>query len=166
MLLELAPLSTSCWLLTLAAAAAFTDSRTGLIPNWLTLPSLALAPLAQLIAVGPGACGRALLGVLACALVPLLLFGRHALAGTAVGLEIQVLGYALASVWALCRLAYHGALLATLARALRLLLRPLRRTRAAQDAADVTAMHAVRLGLPVFAAAALALAPRIAERWP
>lgn len=170
MLLELAPLSTSGWLLALCAAAALTDFRTGLIPNWLTLPSLALAPLAQLIAVGPGACGGALLGALACALVPLVLFGLNAigggdvklfaalgaLAGTAVGLEIQVLGYALASVWALTALAYRGALWATLARALGLLLRPLRRGRSAQES-----MHGVRLGVPVLVGAGCALVPRL-----
>jgi len=175
MLLELAPVPTSCWLLALTALAALTDSRTGLIPNWLTLPSLALAPLAQLIAVGPGACGGALLAACACALVPSLLFGLDAigggdvklfaalgaLGGTAVGLEIQLLGYALASVWALCGLAYRGALWATLLRALALLVRPLRRTQPA-----LAAMHGVRLGVPVLAAAALALVPRIAELWP
>lgn len=167
MLLELAPWPTTAWLLALAATAALTDSRTGLIPNWLTLPSLALAPLAQLFAVGPGACGGALLGALACALVPLVLFGLAAigggdvklfaalgaLCGARLGLEVQLLGYVLASSWALCALAYRGTLSATLARALSLLLRPLRRAPAA-----LTELSAVRLGVPIFAAALLRLA--------
>jgi prepilin peptidase CpaA len=175
MLLELTPLPTSCWLLALAGVAALTDSRTGLIPNWLTLPSLALAPLAQLFAAGPGACGGALLAAFACALVPLFLFGRGAigggdvklfaalgaLAGTAVGLEIQLLGYALASAWALCGLAYRGALWATLRRAFGLLLRPLRPVQPA-----LAEMHGVRLGVPVLVAAVLALGSRSVELWP
>ena len=169
MLLELAPWPTTAWLLALAATAALTDTRTGLIPNWLTLPSLALAPLVQLFAVGPGACGRALLAALVCALVPLVLFGLQAigggdvklfaacgaLAGTRLGLEIQLLGYALATIWALCVLAYRGALWATLARALGLLLRPLQ-PRCRQPPA-LAAMSSVRLGLPILAATALLL---------
>jgi prepilin peptidase CpaA len=171
MLLELAPWPTTAWLLALAATAALTDLRTGLIPNWLTLPSLALAPLAQLFAAGPGACGGALVGALACALVPLLLFGLDAigggdvklfaalgaLAGTRIGLEIQLLGYMLASVWALCGLAYRGALWATLVRALGVLLSPLRRERSSLEA-----MNAVRLGLPILAATVLLLSAELA----
>lgn len=165
---QLSPFA-SLWLFALTALAAVTDTRRGLIPNWLTLPTLALAPLAQLATSGPRAASAALLGALGCALVPLLMFGLRAmgggdvklfaalgaLCGASLGLELQLISYVIAALAALSVAAWRGRLLAILVSAARLLWPP-RRTR------DTTALAAaperltdVRLGASIFAAVLL-----------
>jgi prepilin peptidase CpaA len=150
MLFDHFPLLSHAWLLALTATAAVTDTRSGLIPNWLTLPTLALAPLAQLAAGGVADALNALGAVLACALVPLLLFALRAmgggdvklfgalgaLCGASLGLGLQLVSYALAAVVGLAVATRRGRL---------------------------STAHAtpVRLGAPVFCAA-LALGTRTA----
>src|SRR5690242_18234513 len=67
----------------ITAVAAVTDTRTGHIPNWLTLPPLIIAPLlwgahGGLWRVDGGSLVGSLLSMLGCALVPLLLFFKRA----------------------------------------------------------------------------------------
>lgn len=64
-----------------AAFAAAWDWRTGHIPNWLTLPLLALVPLGQLLFLGSSAGLAAVLGLLGCGLGPYVLFRMGALGG-------------------------------------------------------------------------------------
>lgn len=155
----------TAWLIALSLIAAITDARGGLIPNWLTLPSLLLAPLFQFAIAGPGACAHSLLGAICCGLVPLLLFGLRAMgggdvklfaaigaiAGAGLGLEIQLTSYAMVALYALCLLAHRGQLLATLGRSLALLLAPFRpKTKRALPPPE--AMISLRLGPAIFAA--------------
>lgn len=89
---------------TVSAGAAWTDWRTGHIPNWLSLGALVGAPaLHALLAVNAGApsveVGQAvlasLLGAFACGILPYLLFRKDALGGGDVKL--------FAAMGALCR---------------------------------------------------------------
>jgi len=159
------------WLLSIMLLAACTDAHSGLIPNWLTLPTLVAAPLVHGLLRGPGALGAALTGLLVCGLVPLALFrlraigggdvkllaAAGALAGTRVGLELQLTSYLLCSVFALLVLAGRGALLATLRRSLVLVgAAILPRLRARLPAGDQ--MMQVRLGPALFAASLVTIA--------
>jgi prepilin peptidase CpaA len=115
-------------------AAAVTDMRTGLIPNWLTFPVIAGAPLVHGWLSGPGALLRSLLALLLCGLVPYLMFRRGgmgggdvklfaavgAVAGLGAGLQIELVSMLLACVWGLGLLVFRGDLLAVLRRALQI----------------------------------------------
>jgi prepilin peptidase CpaA len=122
--------------LAVALAAAITDLRTGHMPNPLTLGALGGALVLHL---GHGAYvggfagaleegGRALLGALACSVVPLFLFVKGGIGGGDVklfaalgaltlplaGLEAQTYAFVAALVVAPARLAFDGVLLRTL----------------------------------------------------
>ncbi|HEY2736313.1 MAG TPA: A24 family peptidase, partial [Polyangiales bacterium] len=111
-------------MLAIALVASVTDLRSGLIPNKLTLPALALAPLIEAALFGWHGFIGALLGILICGLVPLI-FHRlgamgggdvklfavlGALGGPSMGLEIELLALSLAFFWGLSLLAYRGEL--------------------------------------------------------
>jgi prepilin peptidase CpaA len=174
-MLEGAPSWAMIGLLASTAIAAVTDARTGLIPNWLTLPTLLGALLVHGFSGGPGALGWAALSGLSCALVPLFLFRARAIGGGDVklfavlgalvgapsGLEVQLTSYGIAIAYAFCCLIIRGQLRATLGRALWLLSSPLRRT--SLSAAD--GMLYVRLGVPIFAASALLVARATLGAW-
>jgi prepilin peptidase CpaA len=156
------------WLLVLTCIAAITDARRGTIPNWLTLPTLALAPLVHAVHAGPGALAWSLAGATVCAVVPFAMFQRGAmgggdvklfaaagaLAGAQAGLELQVLSYALAAGAAALWLLFRGELGGVLQRTWRLATRCFRR-RAAGEAPALQTGVGVRLGLATFAACAL-----------
>src|SRR5262245_30441442 len=67
--------------LLIAAVAAVTDFRRGEIPNWLTLPPLAVAPAAYGILHGPWGALGAIAAATVAGLVPYLLFRRGAAGG-------------------------------------------------------------------------------------
>ena len=134
--------------LVVAFVAAITDIRTGHMPNRLTLGALAGA---LALHVGHGAYadgvagaldegGRALLGALACSVVPLFLFVKGGIGGGDVklfvalgalvlpvaGLEAQTYAFVAALVIAPARLAFDGVLLRTLKNTALLVTNPLR----------------------------------------
>lgn len=116
--------------------AAWFDWRTGEIPNWLSLGPLAVAPL------GHGALGFvkqswsgagqgvlfSVLGVVTCAVVPLVLYRSGAIGGgdikllaavgallrPMIGIETEMYAFIVAALYAPVRLAYEGKLLRTL----------------------------------------------------
>ncbi|MBX3199326.1 MAG: prepilin peptidase [Labilithrix sp.] len=119
-----------------AAIGAVLDWRKGEIPNWLTLPALALAPFLHVAryrlakettenALYEGA--FSLGGAALCAVVPLLLFRQSAMGGGDVklfvtlgailqpvlGVEAQMYGFFAGAILAPARLAYEGKLLST-----------------------------------------------------
>jgi len=156
--------------LALAAGAAVTDARTGHIPNGLTLPALAVAPLGHLLLSGPREAALSILAALLCGLVPYLMFRKGAagggdvkllaalgaIGGASFGIETQMFGFALATGFSLVVLAYRGRLLATLANALFLLVNPVLPSRY-RRIAPAEVMSTVRMGIPFFLGALLSL---------
>ena len=130
-----------------ALAAAWFDSRTGHIPNWLTYGALAVGPFAHLFytlahtgrrlealqELGYGA-----LGAFVCAILPVALFRANALGGgdvklfVALGALLQPLLGLEAELWSFCaaaliapvRLAWDGKLFQTVANAAYLAINP------------------------------------------
>lgn len=104
--------------------AATTDLRTGLIPNWLTLPVLALAIVSNGVFLGVPGAGLSALGALICGATPFLFFRLGAMGGgdvklfaalgaccqPLVGIELQLYSFILAAAFAPARLAYEGRL--------------------------------------------------------
>jgi len=156
--------------LALLAGAAVSDARTGHIPNQLTLPPLLLAPLTYLVVAGPRAAALSIVAALLTGLLPYLMFRRGAagggdvkllaavgaIAGASFGLEMQLFGFAIASVASLAALAYRGLLLRTVANALFLLINPFLPSRH-RRVAPPEAMATVRMGISFFLGALLAL---------
>jgi prepilin peptidase CpaA len=155
--------------LAVALIAAITDTRTGLIPNWLTLPALLAAPLAHFAFGGSEALQDSLLGAGVCAFVPMTFFSRRALgggdlklfvalgalAGMHVGLSIQLLAFAIGACWALVVLAYRGELRATLARTVGVIMGVVGRV--PTNTVDAAQMTSLRLGASIFAATLIVL---------
>lgn len=114
----------------IAAIAAATDWRSGTIPNWLTLPSITLAPLFYGLFFGASGAIQCLVAIFVSALGPYVLFRVGAMGGgdvklfaslggvtafdPVVGVEIQLGAFAAAMFVALCGAAWRGALLRTL----------------------------------------------------
>jgi len=123
------------------AVAAWTDWRTGKIPNWLTYGAIGSAPFGWIFfELFTGESVRAaltqgcysVLGGFVCALVPLLLYNKNAIGGgdlklfvaigalcrPLVGVEAEVYGFFAAALIAPVGLAYEGKLFRTLTNAL------------------------------------------------
>ena len=134
----------------MTTVAAWTDARTGHIPNWLTLSPLGLAPLAHAAFAASHGGGHAarealiaaaysVVGALVCALVPLFLYRASAIGGGDVkllaalgaicmpmlGIEAELYGFVAAALIAPARLAYEGKLFATLGNTMHLVANPL-----------------------------------------
>jgi prepilin peptidase CpaA len=131
-----------------AAFAAWTDLRRGLIPNWLTLGALlgALAVRTTVGAVHGGArdaCfafGLSLGGAFFCALIPAVMYwlggagggdvklfaAIGALCQPALGLEVETYSFVAALILAPIPLIYSGKFVPTLVRAATLIVNPLR----------------------------------------
>jgi prepilin peptidase CpaA len=145
-------------LVAVTAAAAVTDARSGRIPNVLTVPLVVLVPPLRLALEGAGGLAAAVVGVVACGLVPLLLFLRGAMGGGDVkllaaigavlgwraGLEVQMAGYLVAAIAVLLRPVSRRRL----GWALR---RRGGRPPASESSAPVPG-EGIRLGVPVFVA--------------
>ncbi|MEO6572805.1 MAG: A24 family peptidase [Polyangiaceae bacterium] len=132
----------------LAAVAAWTDWRTGEIPNWLTFGTMVLAPIAHVVVAitithlpvraafieGAYSVG----GLLLCGMIPLLLYTRGGIGGGDVklfaaigalcmsmfGVEAEMYGFFVAALIAPARLAYEGKLLRTIKNAAFLMVNP------------------------------------------
>jgi prepilin peptidase CpaA len=119
--------------LLVAVIAAVTDHARRIIPNWLTLPPLAVALFVHAWNGGLLAGAWALAGALGCFAPAYFLFTRGALGGGDVklfgalgallglhaGLEVEVAAFATVTAFALLTRAYHGGLLAFLHSSLR-----------------------------------------------
>lgn len=118
----------------LSLAAAFTDARSGTIPNRLTLPGLGLGLALGALGGGAWGLGSALLGAALCFLAPYVVFrgsrgvaigggdvkllsALGALLGPRRGLEVELAALALLVGFSLLWLTWRGRLLATFARA-------------------------------------------------
>jgi prepilin peptidase CpaA len=161
--------------LAIAAIAAFTDARTEIIPNWLTLPPLALAPLFWLFIDPPWSAVRSVIGLVLCGGVLFFLFKLGACGGgdvklfAAIGalvggvpqgymLGVEALFFTLctASVYSLIRLAWQGKLLRTIGNAFFLPLNPILPVKWRRSLTP-DAMSSVRLGVPSLVGTLVAL---------
>jgi prepilin peptidase CpaA len=162
-----------------SAVAAFTDTRSGRIPNWLTMPLAGAALGAQAITRGAWGITESLAGLLLCGGVPWIVFrtsgGRAigggdvklfaalgALLGPMAGLEIELGALALLLVVALVRLAFAGHLLKVFASTLRLITAPWSK-RSASDAP--LALTEMRLGPAIAVAVAASVASQQLGAW-
>lgn len=162
----------------LAGIAAFTDVRSGVIPNWLTLPVLLAAPIAHGLAGGVQGFLGSLLGLLVCAIGPLLLYFFNAMAGGDVkafaalgavagahlGLEVEFLAVVSAAIYSVGQLAWNGKLLRSLGNALFLALNPVL-PRRFRRTIPRELMHKIRLGAAILLGAVIALAGHHRELW-
>ncbi len=151
--------------LTISALAALHDSRTGKIPNWITLPPLAFAPFFYGFLVDPDLGFRSLAGMLLCGFVPYWLFCRGAMGGGDVklfaalgaimgfdlraGLEIQLAAIVIAMLLTVGVLLSRQELVSTLRRAARNCIHRFRPGLGTSSRAGTGTP--VRLGLAVFA---------------
>ena len=128
------------------ALAALIDFKTGEIPNWLSLGSLAVAPFAHFLSAlikhglyaGVQAAGFSVVGAVVCGLVPLFFWWKGAFGGgdvkmlTAlgaicmpfIGVEAELYAFIAAAVFAPVRLAWDGKLLRTLGNTMTLVANP------------------------------------------
>ena len=164
--------------LSIALIAAFTDVRRGVIPNWLTLPVIVGAPIVHGVVDGAGGLLRSLLGLLVCALVPMLIWygkGMHAgdvkvfaaigaVGGVYVGLEAQFLSLVVAAIYALGQLAWNGQLLRSLARSLYIALNPVLPKRLRRNVPHEM-LHRIRLGAAILLGSTIAVAGHHRELW-
>jgi prepilin peptidase CpaA len=161
-----------------AAIAAVTDLRTGHIPNWLTLPALAVGIIGHAVFgwyLGGAGAGLwegmfALGGAVFCSIAPGLMFWKGGMGGgdlklfaaigalcqPLLGIELQMYAFVAAALVAPARLAYQGRLLQVLKNALSLALNALRRG-AAKREVPPEMMTWFRLGPAIFLGAIAAL---------
>jgi prepilin peptidase CpaA len=163
-----------------AAAAAFYDWRRGEIPNWLTLPPIAAAPLVYGLVYGLEFALHSLAASFLSALVPYLLFRRGGMGGgdvkvfgalgaitgfdLLVGVEIQLGALVVAMTVACCSLAWKGALLRTLGNALAQPVNPLIPIRWRQRPCDELSVP-IRMGGAIFVATGIFAAPHFVLAW-
>lgn len=158
----------------ITAIAAFTDWKTGHIPNWLTLPPLVFGPIVHGLSNGASGFFGSLLAIAICGAVPLLMFWRGGMAGgdvklfaalaavcgTEVGLEAEFLAFVVAGIYALGRLAWQGSLLRTLGNSFYMGLNPLLPQRLRKPISPEL-LHTLRLGGAIFAGTLIAVFSRL-----
>lgn len=151
-----------------AGIAAWTDWRTGNIPNWLTLGTLALAPIGHIVvslahhARFSEACatgGWSIVGAFVCSAIPLLMYRRSAIGGgdvklfaaigalfrTSVGVEAEMYCFMAAALIAPAHLAYEGKLFLTLKNSFLLVVNPFL-PQGKRRVVETTSMSWIRLG--------------------
>jgi prepilin peptidase CpaA len=161
-----------------AAVAAYSDFRTGTIPNWITYPALVIGPIAHaaLFSMKGGSSDLALFegaysigGAVVCAIVPVILYRQNALGGgdlklfaalgaicqPNIGVEIQMYAFIAATVIAPARLAYEGKLFQTVKNAGTLIANMLR-PKEKRESVDESAMSWFRMGPAVLVGTLLA----------
>ncbi len=159
-----------------SAVAAWTDSRSGQIPNWLTFGAMVLGIVAHVSfgwmmgdgwrgALSEG--GHSMAGMLLCGLVPGFMYWRGAIGGgdvklfaalgalclPMIGLELETYSFVAAALIAPAKLAYEGVLLKTLGRSLALIANPLRQPERRREI-PAEMMTWFRLGPAIFLGAA------------
>ncbi len=158
-----------------AGIAAWTDSRTGLIPNWLTFGAMSLGFVSHVFfgwrmgngwlgAISEG--GYSIGGLLLCAAVPALMYFKGAIGGGDVklfaalgallqpmgGLEVETYSFIAAALIAPAKLAYSGALMTTIGRSFSLLANPFRKPEKRREL-PAEMMTWFRLGPAIFVGA-------------
>lgn len=177
----LAPTAVAMGLATaIAAFAAVSDTRSGTIPNWLSLPPLILAPVVYLILLGPEYGLQSLASAFLAGVGPYVLFRREAMGGgdvklfaslaavagvdPLIGVRIQVCAFVVALLFALALKARRGRLLRTFGAIAACLVNRFlparRRLRVGDDLRTP-----IRMGAPVLAATLLCALPHFVRAW-
>ncbi len=162
--------------LVMTAVAAVTDFRTGHIPNWLTLPPIAAAPIVFGFIHGREGFVDSALGMVLAGVAPFILFRLKAMAGGDVklfaaigavtggvapgftmGIEVELLSVIVAAVYALGLLAWNGKLLRTVGNSFFVLANPVLPDKWRRKISPEL-MNKIRLGVPIFIGTALAIA--------
>lgn len=171
-----------------AGAAAWTDLRTGQIPNRLTFFGLAFGaglhlavhcfwlrgPDEPFTVVALSGLVNLSLGVVVCGLVPYLLFRKNAMGGgdvkllaalgaflgPVVGIEVEFYAFVVAALYAPARLAYQGQLMKVLKNSLVLLVNPLR-PKDQQKHIEPALLTSLKFGPAVLVAVALVAVSRV-----
>lgn len=150
----------------ISAVAAWTDHRTGLIPNWLTYPVLLVAPIAWFFTEGLQVAVLSLVGLIVCGMVPFVLFRRGAMGGGDVkifaacgavlgwraGLEVEIWSLIAVVFLAFGKLAWDGLLLRTFGNVFFLVLNPML-PKSKRRPIEPTLMAKARMGVAIFLAA-------------
>ena len=153
-----------------AAVAAYTDTRTGLIPNWLTLPAVVLGPLYFLVMASSDLALASLGAILIVGLVPFMMYRSGSmgggdvkifaalggLGGLMLGLEVMLYSLCVAMVLSLFVMAKQGHLKVVMANVGRILVNPLL-PKDRKMSLERRKMHQMRLGLSILLGTALAL---------
>jgi prepilin peptidase CpaA len=165
--------------LLVTAVAAWTDGKTGMIPNWLTLGTLGAAFVWHFFAGlsfshswhgGLQSLGASLVGAILCSAVPAFLYWKGAIGGgdlklfaalgalchPIIGIEMEMYGFVAAALIAPAKLAYHGLLFRTLGSSLAILVNPFRK---AENRREIPAemMTWFRMGPAIFLGAGATL---------
>lgn len=157
-------------MLAVAGIAAFTDTRTGLIPNWLTFPAILAGPLYYLIWSSANAGLTALWAVFLVGLVPYAMYRMQSLGagdvklfaalgglgGFTMGFELLMYSMLAAVAIALITMGIQGHLIVILKNVGRMLSNPFL-PKKHRKAAERSQMHQLRLGLSIFVGTAVAL---------
>ncbi len=150
--------------------AAWTDYRTGLIPNRLTLSGLLIGLVLCLAKGGGGGLVAGVVGALVVGLVPLLLFrfgamgggdvklfaALGALLGAGSGLEVEMLAFVLGAIQGMAVWVRGGQLRQGLGQVVSLVVPPVFRRRPATAGAVTAAATEIRFG-PAIMLATIAL---------
>lgn len=161
-------------MLTVTLIASVTDYRSGLIPNWLTLPTLLLGPCIEAAFGGMRGAAFSLLGIVIAGGIPLLfhrlggmgggdvkLFAAlGGLGGPRLGLEIELLALCCAFFWGIAKLTYQGHLLASLRTSLRLFTNIFLPAKQKQSVPEEELTY-LRIGSAIFAGTLLAVVNRV-----
>ncbi len=158
----------------IALLAALSDWRNGTIPNWLTLPFVAIAPFAYGLSLGAEMALQCVAATVCSGAIPFLLFRAGAMGGGDVklfaalgavvgfdpllGMQVQIVAFALGMLVALAALARKGELLTSAWSALASTLNYLLPSRF-QLRAPTPSRSSVRLGAPVFLATLVGVLP-------
>lgn len=162
----------------MVAVAAFTDVRKGTIGNWLTLPMLVIAPVVYGVVDGAGGLANSLLGMFACAVVPLMIFYRDGMHGgdvklfaaigavgdIYVGLGVEFVSLVVAAVYALGLLVWNGKLGTSLVNTFFVALNPVLPRRYRRPIAKEL-MHHIRLGAAILLGTLVVLAQDYQRMW-
>jgi len=162
----------------LTGVAAWTDYRTGLMPNWLTLGALPAAIVAHFaygwynadLSTGLSEAAYAFAGALFCSVGPGFMYWKGGMGGgdlklfaalgalcqPMLGIEVQAYAFVIAAIIAPARLAYEGKLFQVLGASLSLVVNPLRQKENRREVPSEM-LTWFRLGPAIFAATLISL---------